>query len=237
MLNEINKYLNKIPEAELNSVIEELQRKSEFKIFLDKISNKHKLGNLQYSALMGYRPVDQTDSVFVQVYFDDNATVTYVRKEQFELIQGVVNQGGETFSYVLHENEMHLISIAAFKEKNIEIRWSEVSTDKLPSGYIDKKHVQSLPFKNNYFIENIELKNSATDCNTQIMSACSTCKSICNHLQGMSCSLLGAAACTVVCGTIAGPACVLICGALWYIKCVLDNTLICAPACESLGYC
>ncbi|TKI67812.1 hypothetical protein FC756_12240 [Lysinibacillus mangiferihumi] len=237
MSNEINEYLNKIPEAELNAVVEELQKKAEFKIFLKKISDKHKLSNLKYSALTGYKPVDQTDSIFVQIYFDDNATVTYVRKEKFELIQSVVNQGGETFSYALHENDIHLISIATFKEKNVEIRWSKVSADKFPSGYIDKQHVQSLPLKNGYYIENIDLENPATDSTTQIMSACSTCKSICNHLQGMSCSLLGAAACTIVCAAIAGPACVVICGALWYVKCVLDNTLICGPTCESLGYC
>ncbi|MEK4539170.1 hypothetical protein NST21_28270 [Peribacillus sp. FSL K6-1552] len=235
MSSEINEFLNEIPEVELNSIVRTLQEKSEYNIFLEKLSNEHKLGNVKYSGVSGYKPVDQTDSVFVQMYFDDNATVTYVRKEQFELIQGVVNQNGETFSYVLYQNELNLVSIAAIKETNVEIRWSKHSADKLPSGYI--KQVQSFPLENDFYIENIALENSPTDSNTQIMGTCSTCKAICNNLQGMSCSLVGAAACTVVCAAIAGPACVLICGALWYVKCVLDNKLICGTTCKNLGYC
>ncbi|MGW6301862.1 hypothetical protein [Peribacillus butanolivorans] len=123
----------------------------------------------------------------------------------------------------------------AIKETNVEIRWSKHSADTLPSGYI--KQVQSFPLENDFYIENIALENSPTDSNTQIMGTCSTCKAICNNLQGMSCSLVGAAACTVVCAAIAGPACVLICGALWYVKCVLDNKLICGTTCKNLGYC
>ncbi|MED0665562.1 hypothetical protein P4T04_04430 [Bacillus badius] len=237
MSNEIYDYLEQLSEVELNTIVEELQKKTEFKTFVDTISDKHQLENLQHSAAMGYKPLDQTDSIFVRVYFDDNLTVTYVRKNNFELIQGIVNQGGETFSYVLYEEEVYLVSVSTFSETSTEIRWSAESAAKLPDQYIIKEHVLSLPLKNGYYMDHIVAEDLNSDSNVQIMSKCSTCKSICNHLQGMSCSLTGAAACGVVCAVIAGPACVLICGALWYVKCVLDNKLICGTTCKNLGYC